>query len=173
VLDYLRRHLCADCNEADPGVLEFDHIGDKLASISALVGDTATKRALELEMARCEVVCANCHRRRTARRSRWRRAQADREPMRAIIDPRVARNVAHIHAILRRSACVDCGEREPIVLEFDHVGPKRGSVTQLGWWGYSLPTIDAEIAQCEIRCANCHRRATAARRGHFRSRVLS
>jgi hypothetical protein len=173
VLEHLRERPCADCQEADPVVLEFDHVDEKDASISALMSNTATKRSLELEIARCEVVCANCHRRRTARRSGWRRAQAEREPMRAIVDPRVARNVAHIHAILRRSACVDCGERDPIVLDFDHVGPKRGSVTQLAWWGYSLATIDAEMAQCEIRCANCHRRATATRGGHFRSRVLS
>jgi hypothetical protein len=172
VLEHLTRHPCADCGEVDPVVLEFDHVTEKIASISSLVADTATQDSVDVEIARCEVVCANCHRRRTARRAGWRRAQAD-DAMRPIVDHRVARNIAHVHAILRRSACADCGEGDPIVLEFDHIGPKRATVTQLAWWGCSVATIDAEISQCEVRCANCHRRATAARGGHFRFRVLS
>ena len=54
------------------------------------------------------------------------------------------------------------------VLEFDHIGPKRASVLILAWSDYSLETIEREIAQCEIRCANCHRRKTAAERGQYR-----
>ncbi|HEX6621336.1 MAG TPA: hypothetical protein VF024_16865, partial [Solirubrobacteraceae bacterium] len=85
----------------------------------------------------------------------------------------VERNLAHVYEVLRSSACADCGERDPLVLEFDHVGLKREAVTRLAWYGCSLVTIDAEIAKCEIRCANCHRRATARRGDHFRFRVLS
>jgi ribosomal protein S27E len=84
----------------------------------------------------------------------------------------VERNLAHVYDFLR-SACVDCGERDPLVLEFDHVDLKRAAVTRLAWYGCSLATIDAEIAKCQIRCANCHRRITATRGGHFRFRVLS
>jgi hypothetical protein len=173
VLEHLRGHPCCDCGEADPVVLEFDHVAGKSAAISELVADTARRRSVELEIGRCEVVCANCHRRRTAQRAGWRRAQPGAADERPIADRRIARNIARVHAILRRSACVDCGERDPVVLEFDHRGPKRGSVTQMAWWGASIAAIDAEIAQCDIRCANCHRRVTAARGGHFRSRVLS
>ena len=85
----------------------------------------------------------------------------------------VGRNLAHIYDVLRRGACADCGERDPLVLESDHIGAKRNAVTRLAWHGCSLATIDAEIAQCEIRCANCHRRTTATRAGHFRFLVLS
>src|SRR3954452_14854817 len=70
VLDHLRRHPCVDCGEADPVVLEFDHLDEKLASIAELVSRTASMTAVDAEMALCEVVCANCHRRRTAIRGR-------------------------------------------------------------------------------------------------------
>jgi hypothetical protein len=173
VLEHLNRRPCVDCQEHDPVVLEFDHLDEKNANIAALVAGTATKRALDLEIARCEVVCANCHRRRTARRAGWRRADSADASARPITDLRIARNIDHVHAILRHAPCVDCGEADPIVLEFDHVGRKRTSVMRLAWWGASLATIDAEISQCEVRCANCHRRVTAARGGHFRFRVLS
>jgi hypothetical protein len=137
------------------------------------VGATATLAAIDAEIALCEVVCANCHRRRTALRIPWRRADPDELAKRPHRTPQVARNFRHVEAILARSACIDCGESDSLVLEFDHVGTKRENVSRLAWSGSSLATIDAEIAKCEIRCANCHRRVTSARGGHFRSRALS
>ncbi|HEX6621326.1 MAG TPA: helix-turn-helix transcriptional regulator, partial [Solirubrobacteraceae bacterium] len=76
VLDHLRHHPCVDCGEADPVLLEFDHLHEKTASISVLLSQAATSKAIEAEIARCEVVCTNCHRRRTATRGGWRRASA-------------------------------------------------------------------------------------------------
>jgi hypothetical protein len=152
VLRYLVEHPCTDCGEHDPVVLEFDHVGEKTATIARLVSDGAELGILADEISRCEVVCVNCHRRRTARRAS------------------AARNFAHLEAILRRSGCLDCGERDRLVLEFDHVGPKHAKVTSLAWFGCSLETIDDEIAHCEVRCANRHRRVTAQRGGHYRVR---
>jgi hypothetical protein len=173
VLDYLLRHPCVDCGECDPVVLEFDHVGAKSADVSGLLSKAATKEAIDAEIARCEVVCANCHRRRTARRAGWRRATVGEISARPYLNRHVARNVAHLLGILLHSACVDCGVRDPVVLEFDHIGRKRAAVTRLAWHGCSIATIDAEIRECEIRCATCHRRKTAMRAGHFRFRVLS
>ena len=65
---------CLDCSEDDMRVLEFDHVrGDKLASIAQLVATEANLIRLRNEIAKCEIVCANCHRRRTARRAGWKR----------------------------------------------------------------------------------------------------
>lgn len=72
--DYLREHPCVDCGETDPLVLEFDHLRDKLAAISVLIRSVERWDAVLAEIEKCEVVCANCHRRRTARRAnnlRW------------------------------------------------------------------------------------------------------
>lgn len=77
------------------------------------------------------------------------------------------RNKAFVAAHLDSHPCVDCGEADPVVLDFDHVrGKKVRNVSDLcGAFGYcSTETLMAEIAKCEVRCANCHRRATARRR---------
>jgi hypothetical protein len=73
IVAYLREHPCADCGEADPLVLEFDHLRDKKFSIASVWRDHKWETVLD-EMAKCEVVCANCHRRRTARRGGFIRA---------------------------------------------------------------------------------------------------
>src|SRR4051794_3034240 len=70
VLDYLRTHPCVDCGEADPVVLEFDHLRDKVANVSAMASSKRPWTVILAEIAKCEVVCANCHRRRTAARAR-------------------------------------------------------------------------------------------------------
>lgn len=54
--------------------------------------------------------------------------------------------------------CVDCGEANPVVLEFDHVrGKKKIQVKYAAHAAYSLKAIEEEISKCEVRCANCHK----------------
>ena len=73
LLEFLTTHPCVDCGETDQMVLEFDHLADKLFPISRGVRDRNWNSVLT-EMAKCDVVCANCHRRRTARRGGHLRA---------------------------------------------------------------------------------------------------
>jgi hypothetical protein len=74
----------------------------------------------------------------------------------------------YIYAYLQSHPCVDCGETDPLVLDFDHVrGVKRESISQLVRSQATLEVIKAEIAKCDVRCANCHRRKTAKERGHW------
>ena len=74
VYDYLRTHPCVDCGETDIVVLDFDHQFDKVKDISVLLQDGASWSTILKEIEKCEVVCANDHRRRTARTFGWRRA---------------------------------------------------------------------------------------------------
>ncbi len=138
--------------------------GDKSALVSALVAWGAPRGRIEAEIAHCEVRCANCHRRVTARRAGWSRLAGDVDDPRRGFSAPVRRNLRHVHEVLAGGHCVDCGETDMLVLEFDHVGAKRGQISTMVW-NVSFATLLAEIAKCEIRCCNCHRRATAKRRG--------
>ena len=67
LLEYFATHRCTDCGEPDPVVLEFDHLRDKLFDIGQAPPYRNWQSILD-EIAKCDVVCANCHRRRTAQR---------------------------------------------------------------------------------------------------------
>jgi len=170
---YLQAHPCVDCGERDLCVLDFDHLGDKRELVSALVARGAPWIRIEAEIALCQVRCANCHRRVTARRAGWSRLVGDVDDPRRGFSAPVRRNINHVHGILALGECVDCGERDMLVLEFDHVGAKRAQISKMVF-NVSLATLKREIAECEIRCCNCHRRATAERRrvaGEARTKV--
>jgi hypothetical protein len=153
---------CRDCGERDVAVLDFDHVNEKRECISDLVRAGASVERLREELAHCEVVCANCHRRRTASRAEWRRlsmGERDRDSLRV----RQLRNVRFVYGVLATNVCADCGCADPLLLEFDHLRDKRESVMVLAWGEYGLDTLRQEMEKCEIRCCNCHRRVTAKR----------
>jgi hypothetical protein len=58
---------CADCGvQYPPWKMDFDHVsGTKVMGISQLVRLKKSIRLLRAAIAKCEVVCANCHRDRT------------------------------------------------------------------------------------------------------------
>lgn len=73
LLDYFEDHPCVDCGESDPVVLEFDHLRDKDFDIGVGIRSKNWEVILA-EVEKCDVVCANCHRRRTAYRGGFARA---------------------------------------------------------------------------------------------------
>ena len=64
---------------------------------------------------------------------------------------------------LLKNPCVDCGESDITVLEFDHKGiiPKLNTVSYLSRVHRPIAEIQTEIDKCEVRCANCHKKKTA------------
>ena len=66
-----------------------------------------------------------------------------------------------VYDYLNSHPCVDCGEADPIVLEFDHRGDKKFDISTKLYCGTSLETLKMEIEKCDVRCANCHRRRHA------------
>src|SRR2546430_16907737 len=65
IIEYLATHPCVECGETDIIVLEFDHLGDKVADVSTYASGGRTWARIETEIQKCEVRCANCHRRKT------------------------------------------------------------------------------------------------------------
>ncbi|MFD0838373.1 hypothetical protein [Williamsia serinedens] len=69
VTDYKTSRGCTDCGwNKHPKALELDHLPGcvKVAPLSRMVADTRYSiEQIKAEIAKCEVVCANCHRIRT------------------------------------------------------------------------------------------------------------
>jgi hypothetical protein len=63
----LKEAPCMDCGGFfPPAAMDFDHVrGEKLSSISKLVSDSARWELVVIEIEKCDLVCANCHRLRT------------------------------------------------------------------------------------------------------------
>ena len=75
------------------------------------------------------------------------------------------KNREYVYEIKSRSECVDCGETNPIMLDFDHVrGKKVLSISDMMRGAYGIDSIQKEINKCEVRCSNCHRVATHKRK---------
>ena len=73
VFEYLSIHPCKICEETDPIVLEFDHIDPTTKSFDICIG---IQRGINLsvlisEIEKCRVLCANCHKRHTAKTQNW------------------------------------------------------------------------------------------------------
>lgn len=60
----LKANPCMDCGGTFPACcMEFDHVrGTKIYIVSAMVGQSWSMQKLKEEIAKCDLVCANCHR---------------------------------------------------------------------------------------------------------------
>jgi hypothetical protein len=111
-------------------------------------------------------VCRACNRERARRYYRENREKHVRVIMERTAAARAqAREIAGAH--LLANPCVDCGEADLRVLDFDH-RPGSGKTQDVMFLvrnGYSIERIRAEIEKCDVRCRNCHVRVTYERRG--------
>ncbi len=113
-------------------------------------------------------ICKQCV---SVRSSEWYYANKERQIKNVGNNNRNYRKIARrsIWEYLSTHPCVDWGETDPIVLEFDHVrGEKIVEVSRLIGRGVSLDGLKAELEKCKVRCSNCHRRKTAKDQGWFR-----
>lgn len=121
--------------------------------------------------AKGERVCRACQRERMARKrenpeflARQREAtqrhrDANRPAVNAAARQRSLKNREWTEEFKCKLACALCGERHPSCLEFHHRDPseKDGEVSiALAHW--SKEKLEAEIAKCDVLCANCHRK---------------
>lgn len=87
---------------------------------------------------------------------------------RAAAKRHAGRRRARLAEIKLAMGCVDCGyAAHPAALEFDHL-PGADKIDEVGRLARSAAwdVVLAEIAKCELVCANCHRVRTAERLPH-------
>ena len=71
VTEIKNKSPCTDCKIQYPSyVTDFDHVGrDKKDTVSSLI-NSGNLAKIKLEIAKCELVCSNCHRIRTYKRKK-------------------------------------------------------------------------------------------------------
>ncbi len=167
----LRQVPCADCGRTfQPHQMDFDHREPESKSFRLTEGRAMlmSRSRLATEASKCDVVCANCHRVRTYRRAAaGGRAEQASDPSAELRRKRAYwRAQARSLERLERQPCADCGQRFPShAMDFDHRDPrtKRYTISRMiGRTGTAR--IMAEVAKCDIVCANCHRDRTLRRR---------
>ena len=154
----LRRHV----NKLDVLTPEMIAAGFRVCSWCGLA-KTANEFHWRNQMAReRHTVCAGCFTIYRREHYRLNREAYIARNMR-LLQERGQRWSRRLWAFLSAHPCIDCGETDPIVLEFDHRDPssKRAVVGFLARSGYPWATVEFELAKCEVRCVNCHRRRTA------------
>ena len=165
----LRQRPCADCGRTfAPHQMDFDHRPGTVKRFPLTAGGAMLRptSALLEEAAKCDVVCANCHRIRT-----WQRHVARPTPLTGgsrYLDRKREywRRQAKMLDRIRQVPCLDCGGRfPPCAMDFDHRGPssKRSAVMRMIGRAGMARILD-EVAACDIVCANCHRLRTFRRR---------
>lgn len=165
----LRRVPCADCGgRFKPYQMDFDHRDPTTKSFNVMAGRAmlmSTAKVLA-EVAKCDIVCVNCHRLRTRDAERLRPRQHSTAPVQLARLERW-RSQATLLNELRDVPCVDChGRFEACAMDFDHRDPTTKEHTVTRMVGRSSDdAILAEVAKCDIVCANCHRLRTWRRAG--------
>ncbi len=72
LLIYFKEHPCVVCGEKDLRCLEFDHLDTTTKNFGiAQKLDKYNWKKLSAEIEKCQVLCSNCHQKRTAAQFSW------------------------------------------------------------------------------------------------------
>lgn len=116
-------------------------------------------------------VCKVCQREINAAQRR-KHLERNRALSRDAAARALLRNRQYAWEYLKTHPCVDCGEADVLVLEFDHKRGKKEFAIAVGIVKkYSIGRLAAEIDKCDVRCANCHRRRTAGHMGWYANMI--
>jgi hypothetical protein len=142
---------CCQCGENDYRCLDFHHreFEEKVFGISEGVKSGYSEEKIIKEISKCDVLCANCHRKKHA---------SVRLPADGYHRERVGKNIKWLREFKRKLSCVDCGIKDEFVLDFHHLRDKDDTICRLAGNGCSVERLLEEIAKCEVICANCHRK---------------
>lgn len=139
--------------------LEFHRRDPEQKAFSIAVGSMWKWKVLETELAKCDLLCANCHREAEDKATAQRQGQHLSE--RPIAQRRVEkrrREVALRAVALKGGCCEMCGYRGCVrALEFHHLDPQEKAFQVRSGNTPAWARIEAEMEKCLLLCANCHR----------------
>jgi len=140
---------CKDCGKFYPSyVMDFDHLdpNEKIEGIGYLVSTAHSWAFVEAEIAKCELVCACCHRLRTYRGVRCKQGR------------QMKHHILILNAIKTTHPCLDCGSHfKPSQMDFDHWDPTQKIANVALLVGKPAHVLAEELRKCHLVCANCHR----------------
>ena len=149
--DNLRAQPCSECNQKFPVYCIEAHHRDgteKITEVSQMVRAKCHWEKVEQELAKCDLLCSNCHRLKTYR------GGGKLEKI-----SRLARQQVKIVTILKGiTPCFYCGQTfQACQMDFDHIekDSKEGKI--LSFFGKPMSLLLAEIVKCQLVCSNCHR----------------
>lgn len=153
----LKNKPCLDCGKSYPSCcMDFDHRDPSQKKFNVGCMNYGSTRKLLAEAAKCDVVCANCHRIRECQRYRHERKSTNPETIRQY-KAKDSKKQRIVDA--KKKPCMDCGVEHPQwAMEFDHREPSEKKFTIAhGFYGVGMRRLEAEIAKCDVVCVNCHR----------------
>lgn len=168
---------CRLCGESAPSVLDFHHIDgtkNKMA-VNEMVPSGCSKADIRAEITKCDLVCANCHRKEhhpsPVEPSRLNAlfgeggvgsnlvTRADLPAPGTVDMTKAERLRAWTYAYKRDRGCQRCDEDNPTTLQFHHVrGDKDSGVGAMIANSYPEEDVLTEVEKCTVLCANCHRK---------------
>lgn len=121
-LQSVKNKPCLDCGRSFPHyVMDFDHVrGEKKYNISHLASSTKSWETIQIEIDKCDLICANCHRIRT-----WSRGEQTSVPKSTEIFKRT-KSVPICHpnrAYRAQGMCNSCYKRWRRGPKFCHICP--------------------------------------------------
>lgn len=161
MLRELRRVPCSDCGGTfEPYQMDFAHRdqGTKAFNLTSGGAMLMSTRKLLDEVAKCDVMCANCHRVRTQAEHAERLSQTLCTGSSRYLDRHRGywRSQAGSLLEMRRVPCADCqGKFSPFAMDFDHRDPTTKTAAVMSMPGRAgWERILAETRKCDIVCAN-------------------
>ena len=159
IYQYKLGHPCIECGEADPIVLDFHHRDPNAKSFKisfAVMHGSYSIFTIQEEMAKCDVLCANCHTK-----------MHYPDPYQGVVMRKYPNGKLYPHlrakrwfAELKQGKSCKCGESHPAALEYHHRDPKTKLFNIKE--GKGKEATMAEITKCDLLCCNCHRKAENA-----------
>lgn len=147
---------CKDCGQKWHFCqLDFDHIDVKTKKYEIWRVTTQSIASIQAEIAKCDIVCANCHRERTQK-------VFGQVKLNAL--PQNHRYSEFINSLKSKKKCCDCRFDFPhYMLDYDHIQAKSFELNRAKQLRTDKGRVLEEINKCELICVNCHRLRTFRR----------